>query len=73
MLWEIKKDVLLTDSILKTLHTDELNGRKVHLKATGPKANQLKHHAILILEKLQYDSAAIYVEVNDLLKVMPRI
>ena len=65
--------MLLTDCILKTLHTDELNGGQVHLKSPGSKANQLKHHAILILEKLQYDSPAIYVEINDLLKVMPRI
>ena len=53
------------------LYTNELNGGTVHLKSPGSKANQLKHHAILILEELQYDTAAIYVEINNLLKGMP--
>ena len=71
-----KNIVLFTDSILKTLRMGELNrhinGGKVHLKSfPGSKANQLNHHTIPILEEHQYDAAAIYVRINDLLKGMP--
>ena len=70
-----KNIVLFNDSILKTLHMDELsrhiNGGKVHLKSfPGSKANQLNHHSIPILEEHQYDAAAIHVGNNDLLKGM---
>ena len=35
------------------------------------KANQLNHHTIPILEEHQYDTAAIHVGINYLLKGMP--
>ena len=71
-----KNIVLFTNSILKTLRMGELNrhinGGKVHLKSfPGSKENQLSHHTIPILEEHQYDAAAIYVRINDLLKGMP--
>ena len=71
-----KNIVLFTDSILKALRMGELNrhinGGKVHLKSfPESKANQLNHHTIPILEEHQYDTAAIHVGINYLLKGMP--
>ena len=46
-------------------------GKKVHLKSfLRLKAKQLNHHAIPFLEEHQYDTAAIHVGINDLLKGM---
>ena len=46
-----------------------LNGDFALLKPfPGSKANQMVHHAIPILEKHQYDHAAVHVGINDLLK-----
>ena len=53
---------------MKEFHKN-LNGSIAHLKSfPGSKAKQIDHHVIPILEEHQYDSAAINVGINDLLK-----
>ena len=43
-----------------------INGGQLHLKSfPGSKANQLHHHTIPILEKHQYDAAAIHVGIKQ--------
>ena len=73
---EIKKKskniLVLTDSMLKTSRTDELNESlqegKAYLNASpAPKAKQLNHHATAVLAQHHYDSTVIHVGINDLL------
>ena len=70
---EKPKNVIFTDSMLKTLRMKEfniyLNGGIAHLKPfPGSKAEKMDHHVIPILEEHQYDAAVIHVGINDLLK-----